>query len=50
MDYYLLPSFDFSLDALPLAESNGFTLDVYQFASLDSFYSLAARSSLKEAA
>ncbi|WP_241754480.1 recombinase family protein [Cupriavidus basilensis] len=50
LDYYLLPSFDFSLDALPLAESNGFALDVYQFASLDSFYSLAARSSLKEAA
>lgn len=49
-DYYLLPSIDFSAESTPLAGSNGFFLDAYQFDTLDVFYFLAARVPVQEAA
>lgn len=49
-DYYLLPSIDFSVESMPLAGSNGFFLDAYQFDTLDVFYFLAARVPAQEAA
>lgn len=49
-DFYLLPSTDFTHQFLPYAERNGFALDAYQFDTLDTFYLLAARLPLSEAA
>ena len=50
LDYYLFPSIDFSQDRLPTKEDNEFTLDAYRMATLDYFYALTGRVSLKEAA
>ncbi len=49
-DYYVFPSIDFSAQALPTLEDNGFTLDAYRTDSLDYFYQLAGRVPLQEAA
>lgn len=49
-DYYVLPAIDFSAETLPTLEDNGFTLDAYRTDSLDSFYQLAGRMPLSEAA
>jgi DNA invertase Pin-like site-specific DNA recombinase len=49
-DYYVFPALDFSADALPTVECNGFTLDAYRSDSLDHFYQLAGRVPLQEAA
>lgn len=49
-DYYVLPAIDFSTDALPILEDNGFFLDAYRTESLNSFYQLAGRVPLQEAA
>jgi hypothetical protein len=49
-DYYVFPAIDFSAEALPTLEDNGFTLDAYRTDSLDFFYQLAGRVSLQEAA
>lgn len=49
-DYYVFPSIDFCAEALPILEDNGFTLDAYRVDSLDSFYQLAGRVRLQEAA
>lgn len=49
-DYYVFPAIDFSAEALPVLEDNGFTLDAYRTDSLDLFYQLAGRVPLQEAA
>ncbi|MEZ5632428.1 MAG: recombinase family protein [Burkholderiaceae bacterium] len=49
-DYYVFPTIDFSAEFLPVLEDNGFTLDAYRVDSLDSFYQLAGRVPLPEAA
>lgn len=49
-DYYVFPAIDFSAETLPTLEDNGFTLDAYRTDSLDSFYQLAGRMPLQEAA
>lgn len=49
-DYYVFPSIDFSASALPIRESNGFSLDAYRTDSLDFFYALTARVPVQEAA
>lgn len=48
-DYYLLPWIDFSGARIRLAEQNGFCLDAYRVDSLDAFFYLAARSSVRGA-
>jgi DNA invertase Pin-like site-specific DNA recombinase len=49
-DFYVLPSLDFSRAQLPIAESNGLSLDFYLVDALDDFYALCARAQLAEAA
>ena len=49
-DYYVFPAIDFSAEALPTLEDNGFTLDAYRTDSLDFFYQLAGHVPLQEAA
>ncbi len=46
-DYYLLPRIDMTEPRLRLAESNGLSLDGYQFESLDFFYALSAREAIQ---
>lgn len=50
LDYYLLPRLDMREATLRLAEFNGLSLDAYRFASLTSFYQMAARTRFREAA
>jgi len=50
LDYYIFPCIDFSHERLPTKEENEFTLDAYRMTTLDYFYSLSGRVSLKEAA
>lgn len=49
-DYYVFPAIDFSAETLPILEDNGFTLDAYRTDSLDTFYRLAGRVPLEDAA
>ena len=49
-DYYLLPRFDMHEAVLRLADYNGLSLDAYRFETLDMFFGMAARSSLRAAA
>ena len=49
-DYYIFPSIDMNTNRLRLAEDNALSLDAYRFDSLDFFYSMAARSTFREAA
>jgi DNA invertase Pin-like site-specific DNA recombinase len=49
-DYYLLPRLDMRETVLRLAEYNGLSMDAYRFADLSSFFKMAARASLREAA
>ena len=49
-DYYLLPQLDMHDAVLRLAEYNGLSLDAYRFNTLDIFYRMAARASLRWAA
>jgi DNA invertase Pin-like site-specific DNA recombinase len=49
-DYYLLPQLDMREAVLRLAEYNGLSLDAYRFETLDPFYRMAARASLRAAA
>ena len=49
-DYYVFPAIDFSAETLPIQEDNGFTLDAYRTDSLDTFYRLAGRVPLEDAA
>lgn len=48
LDYYILPSLDFETPRLRLFESNPLTLDNYQFETLDAFWLMGRRTSLKE--
>ena len=48
-DYYVFPAIDFSAEALPTLEDNGFALDAYRIDSLDFFYQLTGRVPLQEA-
>lgn len=50
MDYYLLPRIDMPERAVRLAEDNGLSLDAYRFDTLDGFFHLAARTSIRTAA
>jgi len=50
LDYYLLPSLDMSLPRLRLSQSNGLSLDAYRFHTLETFFQLAARQKVSEAA
>lgn len=49
-DFYVLPAVDFTAAQLPVAESNGFSLDFYRVDALDDFYALCARAPFAEAA
>lgn len=49
-DYYVLPALDFTSASLPYMEKNGFSLDFYRVDSLNGFYGLCARTTLREAA
>lgn len=49
-DYYLLPALDMREATLRLADFNGLSLDAYRFDTLDFFYRLTARVSLRAAA
>lgn len=49
-DYYLLPIMDIATPKILLCESNGAQLDTYQFDTLDYFATLAARTTIEEAA
>ena len=49
-DYYLLPRLDMHEAVLRLADYNGLSLDAYRFETLDMFYRMAARASLRAAA
>lgn len=49
-DYYVLPSLDFSPEALPTLDRNGLWLDLYRTEDLHNFYALAGREPLKEIA
>lgn len=49
-DFYLLPRLDMRDAVLRLAEHNGLSLDAYRFDTLDSFFRMAARVSLRAAA
>ncbi|RJE82578.1 recombinase family protein [Paracoccus onubensis] len=49
-DFYLLPRLDMRTALLRLSEHNGLSLDAYRFASLDSFYAMAARRPFPRAA
>jgi DNA invertase Pin-like site-specific DNA recombinase len=49
-DYYVLPRLDMQDAVLRLAEYNGLSLDAYRFDTLDPFYRMAARASLRIAA
>ncbi|WZB74800.1 hypothetical protein WJ972_31615 [Achromobacter insuavis] len=49
-DFYILPAIDFSAENIPTLENNGFNLDAYRVDTLDSFYLLAGRTPLLEAA
>ena len=49
-DYYLLPRLDMQEAILRLAEYNGLSLDAYRFDTLEPFYRMAARVSLRMAA
>jgi hypothetical protein len=50
LDYYLLPRIDMTAARLQLAEDNGISLDAYRFPTLEVFFVLAARVSLREVA
>jgi len=50
LDYYLLPRIDMTAARLQLAEDNGISLDAYRFPTLEVFFALAARVSLREVA
>jgi DNA invertase Pin-like site-specific DNA recombinase len=49
-DYYILPRLDMRDAVLRLAEHNGLSLDAYRYGSLDAFYELTTRSTLRRAA
>jgi DNA invertase Pin-like site-specific DNA recombinase len=49
-DFYILPRLDMRSALLRLAEYNGLSLDAYRFDDLSSFYRLAARRRLRNAA
>lgn len=49
-DYFILPSIDMTEERFRLAEQNGLSLDAYRFDSLDFFFSVGARASIREAA
>lgn len=48
-DYYVLPSIDFCVRALPVRENNGFNLDAYRVDSLQEFYAMSGRALLEAA-
>ncbi len=49
-DHYVLPRLDMREAVLRLAEYNGLSLDAYRFDTLDAFYRMAARVSIRMAA
>jgi DNA invertase Pin-like site-specific DNA recombinase len=49
-DYYLFPWIDLGSSRIRLAEENGAFLDGYRFASLDAFFYMTARTSIRVAA
>jgi hypothetical protein len=49
-DYYILPRLDMREAVLRLCEHNGLSFDAYRFETLESFYQMAARRSLRSAA
>jgi len=50
LDYYLLPSLDFGLARVHLAEQNAIEFDSYRFETLDYLYGMAGRARLRRAA
>ncbi len=50
LDYYLLPRLDFPAGRLRLAEENEFSIDAYRVDTLQPFFDLTARSSIRRAA
>lgn len=50
LDYYLLPRIDMPSASVRLAEENGVFLDAYRFETLDGFFHLATRASIRSAA
>lgn len=50
IDYYVLPSLDFSASQAPRSENNSIGIDFYRFDKLDEFYALCSRIQLAEAA
>lgn len=49
-DYYLFPWIDLGRSRIRLSEENGAFLDGYRFASLDAFFYMTARTSIRAAA
>ncbi|WBH15305.1 recombinase family protein [Sphingomonas radiodurans] len=49
-DFYLLPRLDMQNAVIRLAEYNGLSFDAYRFDTLDAFYRMTARVSLRSAA
>ncbi len=50
LDYYILPRRDFVAGELKLATENGFFLDAYRSDTLDPFFDLSARASVRRVA
>lgn len=50
LDYYLLPRIDMPSPSIRLCEDNGLFLDAYRFDTLDGFFRLSARTSIRSAA
>lgn len=50
MDYYFLPRLDMHAAVLRLCEYNGLSLDAYRFESLECFFAMTSRTSIKEVA
>ena len=50
LDYYLIPALDVEDPQIRLVENNHFALDAYRFDSLQTFFMLAERVTLAEAA
>lgn len=50
LDYYLLPSLDFALPRIRLAEHNAVAVESYRFDGLDMLYAMAERKRIRRAA
>lgn len=50
LDYFLLPRIDFQVARLNVAQHNGIYIDAYRFDTLDDFYELTSRASIRRVA